>query len=237
MKIASVINCMDLACVSHKFLDASKFLPKDGWIHIDVADARFTYNKSWGSPEELKKLLETHSTSSGQAHPEFHFNIEVHLMVEEPEEAVKKWIDLPIKRVIVHLEAIMDQRFRKKKMSPDHIIENTLKRCGSRGVEVMLATNPETKIEDAKEYLEYFSQHQVLAVRPGPAGQSFLPLAFEKIKFLREQFPNAIIEVDGGINLETARQCKEAGADILAVGSCIFDNSNPKSIYEELSKI
>jgi len=229
MKIAPSINCPDFACVSHKFLDASQFFPKDTWLHIDVADARFTYNKSWGNPEELKKLLDKH--------PEFHFNIEVHLMVEEPEEVVKQWIDLPIKRVIVHLEAIKDQKYRKKKMSADHVIESILKRCVSRGIEVMLATNPETKLEDEKEYLEYFSQHQVLAVRPGPAGQKFLPMALEKIKFLREQFPNATIEVDGGINLETAKLCKRAGADILAAGSYTFESSDPGKAYRELSQI
>lgn len=229
INIAPSINCPDLACVTHKFLDASRFFPKDTWLHIDVADARFTYNKSWGNPEELKNLLEKHR--------EFQFNMEVHLMVEEPEEAIKKWVDLPIKRVIVHLEAIKDQRFRKKKMSPDHVIENILKRCVSRGIEVMLATNPESNLENEKEWLEYFTAHQVLAVRPGPAGQSFLMPVLGKIKLLREQFPNATIEVDGGINLETAKICKEAGADILVAASYIFDSSNPKEKFEELSKI
>jgi len=229
MKIAPSINCPDFACVTHKFLDARQYFPKDTWLHIDVADAKFTYNKSWGNPEELKKLLDKH--------PELHFNIEVHLMVEEPEEAVKEWVDLPIKRVIVHLEAIQDQRYRKKKMDPDHVIESILKRCVSRGIEVMLSTNPETDLEGAEGLLEYFSHHQVLAVRPGPAGQKFLPAVIPKIKFLREQFPNATIEVDGGINLETAKLCRGAGADILVAGSYTFESENPKEAYEELERL
>ena len=229
MKIAPSINCPDFACVSHKFLNARQYFPKDTWLHIDVADARFTYNKSWGNPEELKKLFEKH--------PEFEFNIEVHLMVEEPEEVVKLWMDLPIQRIIVHLEAIKDNRYRKKKMTPEHVIESIVKRCVSRRIEVMLATNPETDLEKEKGYLEYFTAHQVLAVRPGPAGQNFLIGALDKIKFLRDQFPNATIEVDGGINLETAKLCKEAGADILVAGSYTFKSDNPKQAYEELTEV
>lgn len=229
MKIAPAVNCPDFACIQHKFLDARRFFPKDTWLHIDVADAKFTYGKSWGNPGELKKLLEKH--------PELHFNIEVHLMVEIPEEVVKEWIELPIKRIIVHLEAIKDNRFRKKKMSPDHVIQNIIKRCVSRGIEVMLATNPETDLEENKEYLEYFTSHQVLAVRPGPAGQNFLSGALQKIKFLRDQFPNATIEVDGGINLATAKLCKEAGADVLVAGSYTFGASNPERAYKELTEV
>ncbi|MBI3588956.1 MAG: hypothetical protein HY093_00880 [Candidatus Liptonbacteria bacterium] len=220
---------MDFSCASHKFLDASRHFPKGTWLHVDVADAKFTYNKSWGNPEELKKLL--------ISHPKFNFNIEVHLMVEEPEEVVKQWVDAPIKRVIVHLEAILDQRYRKKKMEGTHVIESIIKRCASRGIEVMLSSNPETKLEDFKEYLDYFSQFQVLAVKPGLAGQKFLPVALQKIKFLRQEFPNATIEVDGGIGLETGRLAKEAGADVLVAASYIFDNSDPKRAYEELLEI
>lgn len=228
-QIIPTVNCIDLACVSHRFLELVKFLPKNGWAHLDIADARFTYNKTWSNPEELKKLFE--------AHPEFCFNIEVHLMAEEPEKHILGWLAAGAKRVIVHAEAILDQQFREPKMKPEAVVGEIFKQCGKFKAEVMLSTNPETKLDDIRELLESFNAFQVLAVTPGPSGQKFLPVALEKIQFLRQQFPNAKIEVDGGVNLETAKQAKEAGADILAVGSCIFDSSDPKNKYEELSKI
>ena len=74
-------------------------------------------------------------------------------------------------------------------------------------------------------------------MRPGPAGQSFLLESIKKIKFLKEQFPNATIAVDGGINLETARLCKLAGADILVAGSYTFNSEDPRRAYEELAEV
>ena len=77
----------------------------------------------------------------------------------------------------------------------------------------------------------------MLAVQPGPVGQEFLPFVCEKIKFLREEFPDAIIEVDGGMNPETAGQVKEAGADTIVSASYIFNAVDPKKAYEELCTI
>ncbi|MEK7181376.1 MAG: hypothetical protein AAB738_03555 [Patescibacteria group bacterium] len=226
MRIIPAINCLEMACVSHKFLEASKFLIEGDWIHIDVTDAKFTYNKTWGNPEELKKLL--------KAHPEFNFKIEAHLMVEEPEKVVGKWLEAGVKRVIVHLEAILDKKFRHPKMAPEEVIRDIFKQCSKFGAEVMLATNPETKLKESESYLEEFAAFQVLAVNPGLAGQKFLPTVLEKARFLRHHFPNAKIEVDGGVNLETARLAKEAGADILTAASYIFDSENSKEAYLEL---
>lgn len=226
MKIIPAINCVDLACVSHRFLEANKFLPPDGWLHLDVADAKFTYNRTWGNPNEFKKLRE--------AHPEFRFNIEVHLMVEEPELLVGEWIEAGAKRVIVHLEAILDKKFRRPATTPEKVIEDIFKQCSKFGTEVMLATNPETKLKKSESCLEKFAAFQVLAVHPGLAGQKFLPIVLEKVKFLRHHFPNAKIEVDGGVNLETAKLMKEAGADMLTAASFIFESKDPKEAYGEL---
>ncbi len=229
MKIIPAINCIDFSCVSHKFLEASKFLPKDGWLHIDIADARFTYNKTWNNPQELTQLF--------LKHPEFKFNLEVHLMVEEPEKEIGEWIKAGAKRIIVHLESLIDSKARGKDFDPKIVIAKIFSATSSSGAEVMLSTNPETKLENYKDYLDYFFAFQVLAVRPGLAGQKFLPSVIEKIKFLREQFSNAKIEVDGGINLEIGKLAKEAGADEIVVASYIFDSSDPKNKYEELLKI
>lgn len=229
MQTIPSINCSDFACVAHKFLEVKKFLPEEGWLHIDVADAKFTYNKSWGDPEGLRKLLENH--------PEFSFNVEVHLMVEEPELVVEDWFKVGVQRVIVHLETILDKRFRKGDKDPLDTINEILGLAKRYGAEVMLSTNPETRLENATEFLEKFNSFQVLAVRPGPAGQIFLPIAYEKVRFLRERFPDAKIEVDGGVNLETATLSKEAGADMVVVASYIYNSSNPRNAYTKLSVV
>jgi GxxExxY protein len=75
---------------------------------------------------------------------------------------------------------------------------------------------------------------QVLAVSPGKSGQKFDKRVLEKIRFLKKNYPDVIIEVDGGINLETAKLCKEAGAGILVAGNYIWGSKNPQGAYEEL---
>jgi ribulose-phosphate 3-epimerase len=77
----------------------------------------------------------------------------------------------------------------------------------------------------------------VLAVQPGPAGQTFLPFVEEKIRFLREAVPDAIIEVDGGMNPDTARLVKVMGADTIVSSNYIFSAADPKKAYEELRAI
>jgi ribulose-phosphate 3-epimerase len=101
----------------------------------------------------------------------------------------------------------------------------------------MLSSNPETPPEDFAPYLRDISRFQVLCVTPGLAGQKFLPLALEKVKWLKYALPDAIIEVDGGITPETAKWAKDAGADSVVSASYIFDNKDPEKAYEELKKI
>lgn len=101
----------------------------------------------------------------------------------------------------------------------------------------MLASNPETKLTAYEPYLESVSEFLVLAVHPGVSGQTFLPRALEKIAALRSRVPNGTIEVDGGVNAESARAAARAGADILVSDHFIFDHPNPKGAYEALTSI
>ena len=104
-------------------------------------------------------------------------------------------------------------------------------------MEVMLALNPETSIEEILPYLDSFLFVQLLAVSPGPSGQDFNSLILEKIELLRERSLDIVIEVDGGMNLETAKAVKEAGTDIITSASYIFDSVNPAAAYELLLKV
>ena len=97
MNIIPAINCQNFECVSEKLKKAGDFFSQSGgWIQIDIADGKFTDWKTWNNPGEL-------SDAKNQL-PDV--NIEVHLMVEHPEEAIDDWIKTGIQRIIVHFEAI-----------------------------------------------------------------------------------------------------------------------------------
>ena len=117
----------------------------------------------------------------------------------------------------------------------------------SQMAEIGLAVNPDMSVEKVIPYISANQQKigvnqrikfiQILAVDPGASGQEFQPLVLNKVKFLKKNYPDVIIEVDGGINLETAKLCKEAGADILAAATYIFDSPDPKEAYKVLSSL
>ena len=212
MNISLVINCPDQTCVERKIAVAKKFLHAGDWVHIDITDGIFSTHTTWNDP----------ATWAGMGIP---FDLEVHLMVAHPEDRITSWCAAGAKRIIVHVETMAPESAR-----------NILAICREKGAEAMLASSPETPIEALKSYLGLFSDFFVLAVRPGPAGQSFNPSVLEKIKFLKREGA-IMIEVDGGMNPETVKLVKDAGANIVASGAYIFNASDPKKAYEELKKI
>jgi len=212
MTVIPVINCLDFECARERVRTAEKFFPfGGGWVHLDITDGKFTYNKTWGDSDEWRKL-------------QTNLNLEVHLMVEEPELVLEKWLRVGAKRVIVHLETMKDEDF-------------ILELAKAFDAEVMLAITPETPVEALRVYFEKFKAFQILAVNPGLSGQKFLPYMLDKVRFLRELYPGAKIEVDGGINLETGKKCADAGAHILASGAYIFGSKNPAEAYNTLASL
>lgn len=179
------------------------------WAQIDVCDGEFAPHKTWNNPSEL-----TANSSKPKA------NLEIHLMVENPHEVIDDWIKAGTKRIIVHLEALD---------SISYILNSS--------IEFGIAINPETSVEKLTPFLKEFKFVQILAVDPGLAGQEFQNSVLDKIGFLKKNYPGVIIEVDGGINLETAKLCKEAGADILVSSSYIWESENPKEKSLELQRI
>lgn len=188
-----------------------KDLNPDGWIHFDITDGKFSPAVNWGSPEEIVKVFDKE------------VKIELHLMVESPEKELDSWLKAgSVKRVIIHLEAISDPVF-------------IVAKCKEYGVEPMLAIKPGTEVEKLFSYKGDFPAFQVLAVAPGWPGQRFGEDALKKISWIREKIPNAIIEIDGGINPETARKCFEAGANLLVSTSYLQKSPDPLKAYQELA--
>jgi ribulose-phosphate 3-epimerase len=135
---------------------------------------------------------------------------EAHLMVMEPVD----FFDYQMAgfgTVIVHVEAFPNL---------DSIIP-ALKQIKSYGLKAGLALNIETPVRRVQDYVDYVDQFTLMSVHPGRQGQQFLPEALERVSELRSMVPDAVIEVDGGINEHNARSIADVGADMLAVGSAL----------------
>ncbi len=207
IEIIPSINCPTFAEVQERI---KKVEPYVSWCHLDVTDGVFSIHETWRDPADLS-LLETP------------LKVEVHLMVSEPEKVIDQWLVRPIKRVIVHLEAVTDT-------------EIIIQKCHDAGIEIGLAINPETSWDKLTLWFKKVDLLQVLAVRPGPSGQTIEEGIFDKVIHMRESSPGCTIEVDGGINRETAKRAQESGASILVVGSFIFNSSDVGHTIEELKK-
>ena len=223
MIIVPAINCADFDCVKEKLRKAAEFFsPTNGWAQIDIADGKFTNWKTWNNPEEISNLKSQISN----------LNLEIHLMIEEPQNIIDDWIKAGAKRIIVHLETVENFPPEADSFLAEKLKTENLKHC-----EIGLAINPDTSAKKLVPYLNQIKFVQILAVDPGLSGQKFQLQVLDKIKFLKSNYPDAIIEIDGGINLETAKLCKEAGADILVSGSYIWSSSNPKEAFKKLFEL
>ncbi len=187
-----------------------KDLNPDGWVHWDITDGQFSPAINWGDPEAAKGIFDKKT------------KIELHLMVADVEKALGDWLNTKLlKRVVVHLEAMSDPVF-------------VVQKCREYGVEPMLAIKPETEVERLFAHKDDFRAFQVLAVNPGWPGQKFNDAALEKIAWIKTKIPNAIIEIDGGVNPEVATKCHQAGANILVSTSYIQKSQNYQAAYSEL---
>ncbi len=193
-----------------------KNLNPEGWVHLDITDGKFSPAVNWGSPPALQSLVASRQSL---------VKVELHLMVEDPEEELDAWLKTGlVKRVIVHLEAMSDPVF-------------VVTKCREYNVEPMLAIKPETEVERLFAHKDDFRAFQILAVAPGWPGQKFDEKILAKIHWLKEKIPNAIIEIDGGVNPEVARKCYDAGANVLVSTSYVQKSQDPQKAYEELVNI
>lgn len=191
---------------------------KINYFHIDVMDGKFV-NKSNIKLMKDYALTISHISNLG---------LDVHLMVEDVEKYVEEYLMLNPQMITFHIEASKDEERTKK----------IIREIKESGVRVGIAINPDTSIVSLKPYLEYVHMVLVMTVVPGKGGQSLIPKTLEKVKALRkyldEENIDIDIEVDGGINDETAPLAVEAGADILVAGSYLTNSDN---IAEAVKKL
>ncbi len=173
-------------------------------IHIDVMDGRFVPNITMGVVvvEAIRRITS--------------LPLDVHLMIVEPEKFVQPFADAGADMISIHIEA-----------SPN--LHRTLQMIGDAGCKVGVALNPHTGAEAVRDVMDLLDYVNIMTVNPGFGGQTFLHTMMPKIASVlamaNESHRHIDIEVDGGINLETAVAAVEAGANILVVGTTLFHYS------------
>ncbi len=178
-------------------------------IQVDFGDGEFIENK----------LLEAGGMDT--LNPVFEW--EAHLMVKNPSDFLDYQI-CGFKTLIVHYEAFN---------SVDEL-KSSLASIKSMGFKVGVAINPDTKVNVLADVAA--DQYLIMSVVPGKQGQAFLPSTIDRLKELRSLYPHAIIEVDGGVNETNIKSIKQAGADLICVGSALVKAENLNVAYEKLLK-
>ncbi len=185
------------------------------YLHFDVMDGVFVPNISIGIPvlESVRKTTD--------------MILDVHLMITEPIRYVSNFIDAGADFVVLHAEAD----------TPDNTTQ-ALKIIRKRGKKAGLSLKPKTPADTILPLLESLDLVLVMTVEPGFGGQKFMADQLPKIRYLRqvidERGLNCEIEVDGGINRDTARLCVDAGADVLVAGSYVFNAPDRAAAIKEL---
>ena len=181
------------------------------WIHVDVMDGHFVPNITIGAPvvKSIRKITQA--------------ILDVHLMIENPEKYVDDFIRAGADYLTIHVESTEN---------PGEL----LKYIKSKGVKSGITLRPVTAVEKILDLLPFADLVLVMTVNPGFGGQSFMSDQVDKIICLRKEIEqkslSTLIEVDGGINLDTAKEC--VAADVLVTGSYIFGH---KSIEEAVSSL
>jgi ribulose-phosphate 3-epimerase len=202
VKIAPSILSADFACLAD---DVERVASEADLLHVDVMDGHFVPNLTIGPPVVASLRARTK------------LFLDCHLMVSNPGVLLEEFAAAGADRCIVHIEV----------GDPRPLFEE----LRGRGVGVGLTLNPETEVETVLPYLDEIDLLLVMSVHPGFGGQSFIPDVLEKVRTARRAIDEAAlpveIEIDGGINVDTAPDAFAAGVDILVAGSAIFAESDP----------
>ncbi|MEM6690976.1 MAG: ribulose-phosphate 3-epimerase [Planctomycetota bacterium] len=170
-------------------------------LHLDVMDGHFVPNLTYGMP--IVAGLRKHTSMP----------LEVHLMISDPLTYAQPMVDAGADLLTFHVEAVTD---------PVEVAG----RLHDLGVGVGVAINPDTPLATIQSVLPVVDMALVMSVEAGFGGQSFNPLALEKIQSIRQSHPEILIEIDGGIDPSTIGPARAAGCDLFVVGSAIFKHED-----------
>lgn len=209
------------------FEDAANFAKgKVPMIHIDMCDGIYVPSKSWPflnqkGMEEMKAFIKGEAGLPGWEELEY----EVDLMVANPLEVMNAWLTAGASSFVVHAEKLESDVFEQV-LQKAHELESSL----------IISFNPGTDINKHKDFLEKSDGIQLMGIgRIGYQGEDFDERVFDQIKIAKEiSNGNKKIQIDGAVNIDTKEDLVNSGADILVVGSGIFNDSNPQQALESL---
>jgi ribulose-phosphate 3-epimerase len=182
-------------------------------IHIDIMDGHFVPNLSFG-PGLVRSIR-----------PLTNLPLDVHLMIDNPEKFIEPFANAGSDFLGVQMEVCKGKR-----------MEKALNLIGSKGVKKTIVINPDTDIKPLIPFLKDIDMVLFMTVTPGFGGQKFIPSVLDKIERLSKIW-NGAIEVDGGINKETAKSCIDAGANVIVAGTYIFQSKNMRQTIRKLKEI
>ena len=192
-----------------KMRDAAELVaPYSSYLHMDVMDGHFVPNLTMGV--DLVKAL------NGIA------PLDVHLMITDPVDFIDDFCDAGAEIISVHVEANNPRE--------------ALVKINEKNIKSGIAFNPSTPKEKIIPYLDIADMVLIMSVEPGYCGQSFHENAIDRVKYFKTNYPNKIIEVDGGVSTQNSAILSKNGADILVAGSAIFKSSDPIQTIADMKK-
>lgn len=214
IKVAPSILSADFATLGHD-IDMLNRSEAD-YIHLDIMDGLFVPNISFGFPviKSVNKLAQK--------------PMDAHLMIMDPSRYVGQVRDCGAEYMTVHQEACTH-------------LHRTVQQIKAAGMKAGVALNPATPVVLLEDIIGDVDLVLIMSVNPGFGGQSFIPQALNKVRQAKELIvkngSNAVIQVDGGVNLTTGALLAEAGADILVAGNFVFSSSDPAGEISRLRKL
>ena len=186
------------------------------WFHLDIMDGVFVPNISYGLPlvSQISKIAKK--------------PLDVHLMIIDPDRYIEAFKKAGSDILTVHYEACTH-------------LHRTVQNIHSHGMKAGVSLNPHTPVSVLEDIIQDIDLVLLMSVNPGFGGQSFIENTYAKIEKLKaliaEKNTDVIIEIDGGVNLETGKKLVEAGADALVAGSFVFNSTNPTQTIAELKQL
>lgn len=186
------------------------------YIHIDVMDGVFVPNISFGFPvlKSVQKVAQK--------------PLDVHLMIVNPQNYISQVRDCGAAIMNVHQEACVH-------------LHRAIQAIKNAGMQAAVTINPATPVVMLEDIITDVDMVLLMSVNPGFGGQSFIPGTLKKLAQIKELIKvsgsNAMIEIDGGVNLETGKMLADAGADILVAGNAVFSSENPTKMIEALHNL
>jgi len=186
------------------------------WFHIDIMDGVFVPNISFGMP--VLASINNHAKKP----------LDVHLMIIDPDRYIKKFSDLNAEILTIHYEVC------------DHL-HRSIQEIKINGMKAGVALNPHTPISVLDSIINDIDLVCLMSVNPGFGGQKFIKNTFKKIRDLKKLIDaknsNTLIEVDGGVTDQNAKELIEVGANVLVAGSFVFKSNNPLDTIANLKSI